>query len=277
MLRPCEILSEGMLKAALRGQLPAEGRAALLRHLGEPCEACLDLLECWTTEEMLTELHASDDLLSWAERERVFPTASAGLASARPPLRVVPPETRRPPRLAWAAVASAAAVALFTLVTLGRPWHPVAKYVLKGTSTPAVTLFALAGSRSPTPHIVRALPAGGPLVPGELLLLRIRLDARAWIYLLSQKQCELSEVLWPLNATGPHEPGEFEVAESGTALAIDPQALGTDARLLLIASPKRIDARRLQIREPLRTRSEVERAFPGCGVDLLPVIVEPER
>jgi hypothetical protein len=74
-----------------------------------------------------------------------------------------------------------------------------------------------------------------------------------------------------------HASGEFELAEAGAALAIDPEALGTGTRLVLIASPERIVAGRLRIQDQLRTRAEVEKAFPGCGVDLLPVVLESER
>ena len=97
----------------------------------------------------------------------------------------------------------------------------------------------------------------------------------AWIYLLSQRQGEAAELLWPLEATSRHDAGEFELAESGSALAVDPDTLGSGGHLLLVACTEPIDRRRLGIREPLRTREELRRAFSGCAVDLLPVIVEP--
>ena len=73
---PCEILTEGVLKSALRRQLSAEQREVLLRHLREPCERCVDLLEGWTAEEMIASLHDGDDLLSRAEQERIFGAAT---------------------------------------------------------------------------------------------------------------------------------------------------------------------------------------------------------
>ena len=160
-------------------------------------------------------------------------------------------------------------------MTVLRPAKHEAEGGLKGTAAPTTALIPLAGARTPTPHVVRALGPGGHLAPGELLLLRIRLDEPAWVYLVSQKQGGATELLWPLQAAEQHGAGEFELAESGSALAIEPDALGMGARLLLIASPKPLDEQRLQIREPLRTRDDLTRAFPGCGVDVLPVAVEP--
>ena len=101
------------------------------------------------------------------------------------------------------------------------------------------------------------------------------MDAPAWVYLLSQKQGKAVELIWPLQPAARHEPGEFELAESGSALAIDPSLLGIGGRLLLIASPEPIPRRRLEVRQPLLSREELERAFPGCGFDLLPILVEP--
>jgi hypothetical protein len=270
---PCEILTEGVLKAALRRQLPADQRAALLSHLSEPCEECLDMLEGWTAEEMMTSLRAPDELLSPQEQERLFAAAApAGSPSGRPALRLAHLERRRPPWLAWGA--AAAALAVVTLVTVVRPTQQQGERGLKGSTAPAVSLIPMTGARTPTPHVVRALAKGGRLAPGELLLLRIRLSAPAWVYLLSQKKGEAAELIWPLQATARHEAGEFEVAESGSALAIDPATVGIGARLLLIASPEPIDGRRLRVRESLSARSELEKAFGGCGVDLLPILTE---
>jgi len=264
---PCEILTEDVLQAVLRQKLSADKRALLLRHLHDPCEGCLDLLERWTAEEML----APDDLLSRAEQERLFASAAPQTVPAeRPVLKVMHLERRRF-RLAWGA---AAAVVAAGLVMMFRPAQRNARDDLKGVAAPAAALIPLVGARTPMPHVVRALPAGGQLAPGELLLLRIRLDAPAWVYLLSQKPGEAAELIWPLQVDARHEAGEFEVAESGSALAVDPGALGPAGRLLLVASPEPLDARRLQVREAARTREELEKALPGCSVDLLTVLVE---
>jgi hypothetical protein len=271
-VRTCEILTESVLRSALRGQLPAEQRAVLVRHLHEPCESCLDLLEGWTAEEMLTSLHAPHDLLSPEEQQRLFSIAASATAPARHSgLGLAPPKRRRVPLLVWGA---AAGLAMAVLVMVVRPDHPGGSAGLKGAPAPAVALIPLVGARSPAPHIVRALAPGARLAPGELLLLRIRLDAPAWVYLLSQKQGDAAELLWPLQTAARHEAGEFELAESGSALAIDPQALGVGGRLLVVASPEPIVQGRLHVREPLRTRAELEKTFPGCGVDVLPVLVE---
>jgi hypothetical protein len=259
-----------VLEAALRRQLPAEQRAVLVRHLREPCEACLDLLEGWTAEEMML---APDELLSRKEQASLFASAApAELPTRRPALRPAYRERWRLPRLAWTASAAALVVGLVLML---RPTQRNAGGGLKGVAPPAAALIPLVGARTPTPHVVRALPTGGRLAPGELLLLRIRLDAPAWVYLLSQKQGEAAELIWPLQPATRHDAGEFELAESGSALAIDPSALGIGGRLLLIASPEPIDRRRLEIREPLLTREDIERTFAGCGVDLLPVLIEP--
>jgi hypothetical protein len=266
----CAILTEGVIKAALRRQLSTDQRAVVLRHLREPCEACLDLLEGWTGEEILP---AADDLLFPRELEKILSDAApAKLIAVRPAPRLARLERGRWPRFALGA---AAAVALLGLATVLRPPERHAVSGLKGTAAPTTAMIPLVGARTPTPHVVRALGPGAHLAPGELLLLRIRLDAPAWVYLVSQKQGEAAELLWPLQATARHEAGEFELAESGSALAIEPGALGNGARLLLIASPEPIEERRLQIREPLRTRGDLEKLFPGCGVDVLPVSVEP--
>jgi hypothetical protein len=266
---PCDILTEGVLKAAMRRQLSGDQRAVLLRHLREPCEACLDLLEGRSVEDML----APDDLLSSEERERLLAaTAPADSPAARPALRPAQLERRPSRRFAWG---SAAAVALLALVTILQPGRRDAGTGLKGVPAPPAALIPLVGARTPTPHVLRALAAGGRLAPGEVLLLRIRLDAPAWVYLLSQKQGEAAELIWPLQSDARHEAGEFEVAESGSALALDPSALGVGGRLLLIASLEPIDRSRLQVRKRLGTREELESAFAGCAVDLLPVVVEP--
>ena len=274
-MRPCDVLTDGLLQAALRRRLPAERRAALTRHLDKPCEACLDLLEHWTTEEMLTELHASDNLLSLGEQERAFAKASEQSPSRSPALRVVRPERQRRPRLAWEM--AAVALGLFLLVTVIRPGDRDPAQTLKGAPRPAVTLVPFVGGRTQTPHVIRALGPGKAVARGELLLLRIRLQSPSWIYLLSQKQGEPTELAWPRGVASRHASGEFELAEAGAALAIDPVELGAGARLVVIASPERIDAGRLRIQEQLRTRADVEKAFPGCGVDLLPVTLESER
>jgi hypothetical protein len=65
--------------------------------------------------------------------------------------------------------------------------------------------------------------------------------------------------------------GEFEVADGGRALAIDPRELGDGARVLLVASPDPLDPERLRVRLQLSTRAQFADAFPGCGVDLLTV------
>jgi hypothetical protein len=274
MLRSCEFLNEGVLEAALRRELPDSQRAILLRHLREPCEACLDLLEGWTTEEMLAVLH-DQSLLTRQEQERLLSVAASATSPLRrSPSRLLSPGRRRFPPIAGGV--AAAALALFAMVTMLRPGHQEGEEGLKGARRPTVALIPLVGARTPTPHVVRALAKGGRLAAGELLLLRIRLDAPAWVYLLSQKQGEAAELLWPLDATARHEAGEFELAESGVALAIDPKALGAGARLLLIASPNPIDQRELRIKEPVRTREELEERFSGSGVDVLPVLVEPD-
>jgi hypothetical protein len=274
-VRSCDVLTESLLQAVLRRRLPAEQRAVLARHLDAPCEACLDLLERWTTEEMISELHASDNLLSWGEQERVFAAVSPGGPSRGAVLRVVRPERRRRPRLAWG-MGGAAAIALALLVMVTRPDHRDLAQGLKGAQRPTVALVPFVGARTPTPHVIRALASGKGVARGELLLLRIRMDTPAWIYLLSQKQGESTELVWPMGVATRHASGEFELAEKGAALAIDPEALGTGARLIAIASPERIVAGRLRIQGQLRTRADIEEAFPGCGVDLLPVIVETE-
>jgi hypothetical protein len=266
---PCEILTKDVLTAALKRHLPAEQRAVLLRHLREPCEGCLDLLEGWPAEELIL---AADDQLFRRQPANLFAAAPAewpvpGLRS-----RLASPWQRRLPRLAWGL--SAAALVLVGLITIVRPTQRNTGSGLKGAAAPSARLIPLAGARSPTPHVVRALAPGARLAPGELLLLRIRLDAPAWVYLLAQKQDEPAELIWPLNAAEQHGPGEFELAESGSALAIDPSALGVGGRILLIASPEPIDRQRLEVREPLLTREKLERAFPGCGVDFLPMLVE---
>lgn len=267
---PCEILTEDVLKAALQRTLPADQRAILLRHLREPCEGCLDLLEGWEAEEMVL---APQDQLSRQELDRIFAAAAPAGSSAR---RLAPRPARlerRPmPRLAWAA--AAAAIALVGVVSVLRPSHPDVQRGLKGAMAPTVALIPLVGARAPAPHVVRALGTGAHLAPEELLLLRIRLDAPAWIYLLSQKEGEPAELIWPLQVATRREAGEFELAEAGSTLAIDPSALGTGSRLLLIASPQPIDRLRLRVRQPLHTREELERTFPGCGVDLLPILFE---
>jgi hypothetical protein len=271
----CDVLTDGLLQAALRRRLPAEQRAILARHLSESCEACLDLLEHWTTEEMFTELYASDNLLSLGEQQRLFAVASARAPSGGATLRVVPPERRRRPRLVWAI--GAAAIALIALVTVTRPGDRDPTQGLKGPRTPTAALVPFVGARTPTPHVIRALAPGKALARGELLLLRIRLDTPAWIYLLSQMQGASTELVWPTGFATRHASGEFELAEAGAALAIDPGELGPEARLILIASPERIDAGRLRVQAQLRSRADVEDAFPDCGVDLLPIILEPAR
>jgi hypothetical protein len=260
----CEILTEGVLKAALRRDLPADQRAILLCHLREPCEACLDLLESWTAEEIM---------LGFKERLTADDLRKCALNTQKIPARR---RASRLARLAWGAVAAA-------LVLVGLVGPPLnlkqrqAASGLKGGTPPAVTLIPLAGERTPKPHVVRALAAGGQLAPKELLLLRIRLNAPAWVYLLAQKQGEgeAAELIWPSQPDARHEAGEFELAESGSALAIDPAALGTGGRLFLIASPEPIVRSRLEVRRPLLTREDLQSTFAGCGVDLLPILVGP--
>lgn len=273
MLRECEILTDRVLEAALRGQLPAQERAALLRHLGEPCEACLDLLQGWTGEEILRTLHSSGDLLSRGEQERFFAAAASAGHASRSALRLASLRRRWNPRLAWVPVA---AILVIIGVLVPRSGHRAPDVTLKGAPTPSVALIPLAGVRTPTPHVVRALPPEGRLAPGELLLLRVRLSTSAWVYLLSQKQGEAAEVLWPANVTTRHAAGEFELAESASALAIDPKALGAGARLLVIASIEPIEGARFRVLEPVHTRAQLQELFPNCGVDVLPVAFEPE-
>ena len=264
---PCEIVTEGVFKAALRRQLSSEQRAAVLRHLREPCEACLDLFEGCTPEEMMLP---REQQLSAEEQEALFVRA---LAPTEPAVTMA----RAPRRHRWQpqlALGLAAAVAIVALVTTVRPARQQLGGGVKGAAAPTASLIPLAGVSTPTPHVVRALAPGGSLAPGELLLLRIRLSAPAWVYLLSQKQGEAAELLWPRPGTARHEAGEFELAESGSALALEPSALGVGGQLLLIASPKPLSESRLRVK-PLHTFEELQRAFPDCGVDMLPIVVEP--
>jgi len=274
MVRGCEILNDRVLEHALRGRLPAHQREALLRHLGEPCEACLDLLQGWTTEEMLSHLHSADHLLSRGEQERLFAAAAPAGRASGPALSLAPVPRRWFPSLAW--VPAAAVLAVVGVLLLPRSGHRPSEQTLKGAPTPSVALFPLAGARTPKPHVVRALAPEGRLLPGEVLLLRVRLGTAAWVYLLAQKQGETSEVLWPAEARTRHPAGEFEIAESGSALAIDPKALGPGARVLIVASPEPLDPGRLRVQDPVRTRAELQTLFPSCGVDMLPVAFEPE-
>jgi hypothetical protein len=264
---PCEILTKDVLTAALRRHLPAEQRAVLLHHLREPCEGCLDLLEGWPAEDLIL---AADDQLS--RRASLFAAAPTDLPVCRSDSTLASRWQSRVPRAAWAL--SAAAVVLVGLATMLHPTQRNTGNGLKGAVAPAAALVPLAGARTPTPHVVRALGPAGRLAPGELLLLRIRLGAPAWVYLLSQKQGEPTELIWPLYPAERHAGGEFELAESGSALAIDPGVLGVGGRILLIASPDPIDRDRLEVREPILTREQLGRVFPGCGVDLLPLVVE---
>src|SRR5882762_2924586 len=129
---PCEILTEGVLKAALRRQLPAEQRAILMRHLREPCEACLDLLEGWTAEEMML---VPDALLSRKEQSSLFAAAApAEVPARRPALRLSFPQRWRLPRLAWSASAAALVVGLVLML---RPTQRNAGGGLKGAAAPA--------------------------------------------------------------------------------------------------------------------------------------------
>jgi len=41
-----------------------------------------------------------------------------------------------------------------------------------------------------------------------------------------------------------------------------------------VSQTEPIDRKRLEVKGPLVTREELERVFPGCGVDLLPLLVE---
>ena len=266
---PCEILTRDVLTAALKRELPAGQRAILLRHLREPCEGCLDLLEGWTPEELIL---AAYNQLSRRESASLLAAPPVKSTVRRPRPRVRLPWQWRLPQLAWGL--SAAALVLVSLVTILHPTQRNPESGFKGGVAPSAVLIPLAGARSPTPHVVRALGTGGQLAPGELLLLRIRLDAPAWVYLLSQKEGEPAELIWPRHATEQHGAGEFELAESGSALAIDPSALGMGSRILLVASPEPIDRQRLEVREPVLARGDLERVFPGCGVDLFPVLAE---
>jgi len=85
---------------------------------------------------------------------------------------------------------------------------------------------------------------------------------------------EATELLWPTEPTTKRGAGELEVAESGSALAVDPGALGSGGRLLLVACPGPVERPRLEIREPLSTREKLGRSFAGCAVDLFTVTVE---
>lgn len=269
----CAILTEEVLEAALRRRLSAEQRDVLLRHLREPCEDCLDSFEAITPEELVlpSDVQPSPEELE-ALLQRAAPARQAAGAPRSLELVRGEPSRRLLPRIVWGVAAAAALVALMAIV---RPAQRTVDEGLKGAPARMAELVPLVGTRAPSPHVARALAPGGRLAPGELLLLRIRLAAPAWVYLLSQRQGEAAELIWPLQATTRHDAGEFELAESGAALAIDPTVLGTGGRLLLVASPQPIERRRLEVREPLHSREELERAFTGCAVDQLPVIVEP--
>jgi hypothetical protein len=132
-------------------------------------------------------------------------------------------------------------------------------------------LLALVGVQAPAPQIARAFREGDQLAAGELLLLRVRLSAPAHVYLLVQRTGRDAELLWPTGAAVRKAAGEFEVADAGRALAIDPRELGDGARVLLVASPDPLDPERLRVRLQLSTRAQFADAFPGCGVDLLTV------
>jgi len=266
---PCAVLTVGVLEAARERRLTAEERARVLRHLQEPCEGCLDLLERWPVEELLL---STEDALSPEERERVFSTASGTGATPARMQPTGPRWARR--RLSRLALGAAIAAMLVGVVTALHPPRRQLEEGLKGPASPTAVLIPLVGARTPQPHVVRALPRSGTLAPGEFLLLRIQLDAPGWVTLLWQEEGKPAEPLWPSGQAVRREAGEFELTERGSALAIEAGAFSSGARLLLVACPDPIDPGRPSLRDPVRTREELERAFPGCGVDLLTVGVE---
>src|SRR5262249_59233682 len=164
---PCEILTAGVFQAALRRQLSPEKRAVVLRHLREPCEACLDLFEGCTAEEMLL---TRDQQLSPEEQKALF---SRAILAASPARGTAPRQVHRPRwQLPGLALGAVAALGLIALVTTVRPAQHQLGAGVKGTAMPTAALIPLAGARTPTPHVVRAVAPGGSLAPGELLLLR---------------------------------------------------------------------------------------------------------
>jgi len=259
----CAILTPERIDHLLRGTVPAADRRVLLDHLSSPCESCLDLLSGPAGDAIVARL--GGDGLTAPEADRIFSAAAPA---------VVPTRARRPRIQRWVASIALAAAGVAIVVSFLPKWHGIEREDtrLKGTPAhpaPEARLIMLAG-KPLAPESVRLLQRGEKLGPREVLLVRIRISAPAFVYLVGIGESGPGLVLWPDKAVRePRPAGEFELARAGDALSIDPRALGRAPQIALIASPRPLEPAVLS-RLP-RGREQVAAALPDCGVDVFDV------
>jgi hypothetical protein len=250
----CAVLTNERLSALLAGTLSRAERPVIEAHLSSPCDACLDLLAGPEGEGLLERIAGAG--LSAAEADRAFAAA-------------IPVAARGPHWMLRTSVALGAVLAAAAVAIAVRPRNTE---ILKGPPlAPHATLVALVGKPG-APDSIRLLPPGLKIERGEVLLLRARLSAPAFVYLLALGD-GAPQLLWQTDGDRPHAGGEFELTLNGETMAIDPRALGRSPKLAVIAAPRALEPSRV-LRLPGDEPSLIA-ALPECGVDVLRLEVSP--
>jgi hypothetical protein len=262
----CAIANGDRLERLLRNEVQPQERAALLAHLDEPCEECLDVLAAQGADEFLTTL-AAGDAMRPDEADRVFAAATtperrtsvwrrrstwARLSAAAAAAAAMLVAVQEGKRVGWPArrdEAPGAASAPSTAAATGRnaplaevaPAEPTIaskKPVLhKAGPAPApdAELIAFAAEPGPEPRLRGRVADGDTVTRGDRLLFRVRLSAPALVYLVGEGNAAPSTLLWPRSGDPRRPAGEFELDVGHEAMAVDVGQLGTSVSIALFA------------------------------------------
>jgi len=288
----CSILTPVRLEALLAGKLGANDRAALELHFQSPCETCLDRLGSVEGERILAALAGPGADLSAAEADQLFDRAvpapnPAARAGAKPGfieklVEWLGGATWRP------AIGLAALLLVVVPVALLSPegHAPRGGYDgIKGGPGPAAPVKAnlvgvVGGKFHGKPFIARRAAMREQLRPGEILLVKFRIESSAAIHLqIAGPKASLG--VWPDGRadTEPQAPmlpaGEHALVADKQILSVQTQEYGSPVRVTLVASPRPFPAgfSFSRIGNDPRVLAAV---CPDCTLDVLEVLPPPE-
>ena len=252
----CPIQSKERLRALLRHEISEPEATELLTHLQTDCERCLELYATLDEDVLLADSADAQIMLSSAEADAMY-----AAVNPEPRLGWFEKLLRSPFLIPLAATSALLLIALFFVLRSPapgpRPDRQHVKAVGKHAPLPVKLMGIIGQSRQGQALAVQRAAAEDPLRPGQVLMLRYRIDRPAWIYLLAgppgQRELIHSE-------TGMETAGEHEVQAAGQALAIPAEKLGRGLEITVLACPEDLSLSK----GPLD-----EQVFANCGRDSL--------
>ncbi|NOZ86668.1 MAG: zf-HC2 domain-containing protein [Deltaproteobacteria bacterium] len=271
----CPIGTRERLFKLLRHELPEEEQRRLSSHLEEPCETCLSLLEEIDEDELLDQGAGPRAALTGKEADSMFNRVTG--RDHENNIREMHLSKTFTLRILKTALPLAAAAVLLLAFGLIHDWNGKKgsrheSYIgLKGGKGPeflaAPVLKGFVGKlEDGRPKLVRRLLPGDILTKGELVLLKYRISAPSFIYLIFEAKGE-SRIIFSTSTKVPA--GEHELAANGRTLAVDPSQLGDTFRLTLVASSVRV--------QDIGMKHGTSGICPGCAAASILIHSEADR